>query len=101
MKNLKQKTVNKILLNGSFEQKPASFKEVKTDLYTGYNGFISELLETMPVFTIEQLGIKRPIDFFKVKNINVPVLFILETPQSKYLINTAGFNYCRYVIQID
>ena len=101
MKNLKQKTINKILLEGSFVRKPANFKDVKTDLYTAYNMFIFELLETLPVFTIEQLGIKNPIDFFKPKNINVPALFILETPESKYLINTAGFNYCRYVILID
>jgi DUF1009 family protein len=101
MKNLKQKTINKILLEGSFERKPANFKDVKTDLYTAYNMFIFELLETLPVFTNKQLGIKRPIDFFKAKNINVPLLFILETPESKYLINTEGFNYCRYVILID
>ena len=101
MNTLKQKTINKILKNGSFEPKPTSFKEVKTDLFGGYKDFIFELLETLPVFTIKQLGIKRPIDFFKAKNINVPVLFILETLESKYLINTAGFNYCRYVILID
>lgn len=101
MKKLKQKTINKILVNGSFERKPANFEDVKTDLFEGYRYFIFELLETLPVFTIEQLGIKNPIDFFKTENINVPVLFILETFESKYLINTAGSNYCRYVILID
>jgi hypothetical protein len=101
MKNLKQKTINKILKNGSFYFKPANFKEVKTDLFEGYKDFIFELLETLPVFNIEQLGIKKPIDLFNAENIDIPVLFVLEHRDNKYLINTAGFNYCRYVILID
>lgn len=63
MKNLKQKTINKILVKGSFERKPVNFKDVKTDLFEGYRLFFRT--------------------------------------ESKYLINTAGFNYCRYVILID
>jgi hypothetical protein len=101
MKNLKQKALNKILVNGSFCYKPTSFKDVETDLFEGYKEFILELLETLPVFTTKQLGIKRPIDSFNAENIDIPILFILKDGYNKYLINTAGFNYCRYVIYIE
>jgi hypothetical protein len=101
MKNLKQKTINKILLNGSFKRKPVDFKDVKNNLFEAYEDFFTELVETLPVFTIEQLGIKKPTDHFNIENINVPMLFILETYENKYLINTEGSNYCRYVILIE
>ncbi len=101
MKEFNKIITNTIIEQANFERKPASFKDVKTNLLEGFECFILELIETLPVFTFKQLGIKTPLDDIKTNEIDFPKLFVLEGQGNRYLINTAGFKYCRYVILID
>ena len=103
MENFNELIIPCILKQASFESKPKAFEAVKTTVLEAMEGLILEFIETLPKFTNDELCIKSPLDFFKETNepfFIMPQLFVLECENERYLINTEGFNYCRYVLSI-
>lgn len=48
-------------------------------------------------FTAEEIGVvDSPFDDIS----NMPLVFILEFEGDEYVVNTEGFNYCRYIFKI-
>jgi len=84
-----------------FDRKPAGFNEVTETVQNEVNILINDMISVLPRYRASQLGIKKPLDYFKKSFINkLPMLFILELNGKEYLINTEGFNYCRTVLFI-
>jgi hypothetical protein len=103
MENFNELIINCILKQASFESKPKAFEAVNTTVLEAMEGLILEFIETLPKFTNDELCIKSPLDFFKETNepfFFMPQLFVLEFENDRYLINTDGFKYCRYVLSI-
>lgn len=84
-----------------FDRKPQEFNKVTETIQNEVNYLIDEILSGLPRYRASQLGIKKPLDYFKKSfKDKLPILFILELKGNEYLINTEGFNYCRTVLFI-
>jgi len=98
-KQFKMKYQYKILKELNFDRKSIKFSKVKTTIQEEFADLLQYILEELPRYSSKELNIKTPFCLFD--NTNVPNLFILEIKNNEYLINTCGFNYCRYILKID
>jgi hypothetical protein len=55
-----------------------------------------QVMDALPSFSSDELGIRRPCDSFR-SGVLVPQCFLLMHAGATYLINTEGYDYCRYV----
>jgi len=87
-----------------FDRKPQSFESVKTSLSKQIEFLMNEIVEQLPTFIAEEMKINNPIDFHDTSCFfwgNTPQYFIVVKDGKRYLANTEGFNYCRYLLKID
>ena len=78
----------------NFFRKPTSFSEVTETNIPAVNIPV-HLAQELGMFTTEELGIEGTFDSFKIAT---PMVFIVSVNGKQYLINTEGYNYCRYVL---
>ncbi len=83
-----------------FERKPSEFEKIEKSIS---NKRFLKFRKQLPYFHSKALSIETPIDDFKFnQNIKaVPQFFILEFAEQKFIVNTGGFNYCRYIVRIN
>jgi hypothetical protein len=48
------------------------------------------------IFTAAQLGINNPLEDIS-NSIIVPMVFVLDVDGQMYIVNTEGYNWCRYI----
>lgn len=55
-----------------------------------------QVVDKLPSFSSDELGVRRPCDSFR-SGVLLPQCFLLTHAGVMYLINTEGYDYCRYV----
>lgn len=85
----------KDLIYERLERKPESFDGLSL-LET--NEEEKKFIGTLSTFTLKDLGIKKPLNTFKVAV--VPQWFKIKDKDNLYLVDTEGFAYCRYIAKI-
>lgn len=97
--------IDKKYRNSDFYRKPGSFKEVDEE-YKGTDPIRIPVCDAsvLGIFDAYFLNINDPFDEIEPYDeddmvMKVPMIFILRLDDGKtYLVNTEGYNYCRYVM---
>ena len=83
-------------LDADMSRKPGTWDEIHwlprmtVDILT--------LLFRLPTFVAGLVGINRVNDIAQVEKL--PQWFILTRGQDVYVVNTEGYNYCRYIVRL-
>ena len=80
-----------------YTRKPLSFEEVDQDWINRVPVSTKDANE-LGVYYAEDLEIERPMDTFAIPT---PLVFVINYDDKTYIVNTEGFNYCRYVAPCD
>lgn len=80
-----------------YTRKPATWSEIEKIEQRFYD-YLKDEIENLPIIRAEDIELKEPMD--TPKGPGLPQFFILTKGNIRYLVNTEGFNYCRYMTEL-